>query len=76
MLCGEAFHHPLQLIDHSIRFGDHDDWDAVIETRRRLVRESLERDMLPIPAHLPFPHAGWMRQGERGLGFEAIGRME
>lgn len=72
MFSGDAFHHPLQLIDHSIKFGDHDDWEAVIETRRRLVRESLERDMLIIPAHLPFPHAGRMRKDERGLRFEAL----
>lgn len=72
MFSGDAFHHPLQLIDHSIKFGDHDDWEAVIETRRRLVRESLERDMLIIPAHLPFPHAGRMRKDDRGLRFEAL----
>lgn len=72
MFCGDAFHHPLQLIDHSIKFGDHDDWDAVLQTRRRLVRDSLEREMLLIPAHLPFPHAGRMRECERGLSFEAL----
>ena len=73
MFSGDAFHHPLQLIDPSIRFGDHDDWDAVIATRRRLVRDSLDRNMLLIPAHLPFPHAGRVRDnGERGLSFEAM----
>lgn len=72
MFSGDAFHHPLQLIDHSIAFGDHDDWDAVVETRRRLVRDSLEREMLIIPAHLPYPHAGRMRKSEQGLSFEAI----
>ncbi len=72
MFSGDAFHHPLQLIDHSIAFGDHDDWDAVVETRRRLVRYSLEREMLIIPAHLPFPHAGRVRKSERGLSFEAL----
>jgi len=75
MFCGDAFHHPLQLIDTSIRFGDHDDWDAVVDTRRRLVRDSLERDMLLIPEHLPFPHAGWMRKRDgQGLSFEALQR--
>lgn len=72
MFSGDAFHHPLQLIDHTIKFGDHDDWNAVIETRQRLVRDSLERNMLIIPAHLPFPHAGWMRTSERGLYFEPL----
>lgn len=73
MFCGDAFHHPLQLIDHSIRFGDHDDWDAVVETRRRLVRYSLERDMLLVPSHLPHPHAGRIRcKDEQTRWFEAI----
>ena len=72
MFSGDAFHHPLQLIDHSIAFGDHDDWDAVMQTRRCLVRDSLEREMLIIPAHLPYPHAGRMRKSEQGLSFEAI----
>jgi glyoxylase-like metal-dependent hydrolase (beta-lactamase superfamily II) len=72
MFSGDAFHHPLQLIEHSIRFGDHDNWEAVIETRRRLVRDSLERDMLIIPAHLPFPHAGRMRNDDEGLRFEGL----
>jgi glyoxylase-like metal-dependent hydrolase (beta-lactamase superfamily II) len=72
MFSGDAFHHPLQLIDNAIRFGDHDDWTGVVETRRRLVRESLEREMLLIPAHLPYPHAGRMRQDEKRLFFEAL----
>jgi glyoxylase-like metal-dependent hydrolase (beta-lactamase superfamily II) len=72
MFSGDAFHHPLQVIDHSIAFGDHDDWDAVINTRRRLVRDSLERELLIIPAHLPFPHAGRVRNDERGMSFEAV----
>jgi glyoxylase-like metal-dependent hydrolase (beta-lactamase superfamily II) len=70
---GDAFHHPLQLIDHNIRFGDHDDWNAVLKTRERLVHDSLERNMLLIPAHLPFPHAGRMRvDRDRGLFFDAL----
>ena len=69
---GDAFHHPLQLIDHSIRFGDCDDWEAVMETRGRLVRDSLERGTLLVPAHLPFPHAGRMRAGEQGLSFDPV----
>lgn len=75
LFSGDAFHHPLQLIDPTICFGDHDDWRAVIETRRKLVERSLTSDMLIIPAHLPFPHAGRMRQcEERGLWFEGLER--
>jgi glyoxylase-like metal-dependent hydrolase (beta-lactamase superfamily II) len=71
MFTGDAFHHPLQLVEPTIMFGDHDDRDAVISTRRRLSRESIERDLLLIPAHLPFPHAGRMRRGDKGLWFDA-----
>ena len=69
---GDAFHHPLQLIDHSIKFGDGDDFEAVVETRRRLVRASLKRDTLIIPAHLPFPHAGRVRETDQGMSFEGL----
>lgn len=73
MFCGDAIHHPLQLVEPTVCFGDHDDWQAVMETRRQLVRHSLEREMLLVPAHLPRPHAGQMRQDpERGLWFEAM----
>lgn len=72
MFTGDAFHHPLQMVDHAIMFGDHDDREAVIATRRRLLQESLERNLLLIPAHLPFPHAGRMRQADRGLWFEGL----
>jgi glyoxylase-like metal-dependent hydrolase (beta-lactamase superfamily II) len=73
MFSGDAFHHPLQLIDHSIKFGDHDDWAAVIATRRALAQASLKRNMLLIPAHLPFPHAGRVRTcKDRGHWFEAM----
>jgi glyoxylase-like metal-dependent hydrolase (beta-lactamase superfamily II) len=72
LFTGDAFHHPLQLIDPTIMFGDRDDDAGVIATRQRLVRRSLEHDWLLIAAHLPYPHAGRMRDGERGLWFEAI----
>lgn len=75
MFTGDAFHHPLQLVDPTIMFGDHDDRAAVIDTRNRLVHESIERDLLLIPAHLPFPHAGRMRHGENGNWFETAGTL-
>ena len=73
MFTGDAFHHPLQLIDPAIVFGDHDDLAGVIATRRKLAAASLARDMLLIPAHLPYPHAGRMRESvNSGLWFEAV----
>jgi glyoxylase-like metal-dependent hydrolase (beta-lactamase superfamily II) len=68
---GDCFHHPLQLVEPSLQFGDCDDLDQAIATRRRLAALSLEREMLVIPAHLPAPHAGRVRRiGERRT-FEA-----
>lgn len=61
---GDAFHHPLQLTDPTIQFGDCDDVAQAIATRRRLVELGLERQALFIPAHLPFPHAGWVERSD------------
>ncbi|CAN7199811.1 MBL fold metallo-hydrolase [Phenylobacterium sp. LjRoot225] len=69
---GDVLHHPLQLIRPEIQFGDCDDLDQAIETRRRLVAQALERDALIIPAHLPFPHAGRLRRQGDVVSFEAL----
>ena len=55
---GDGFHHPLQLIDPAIQFGDCDDRIMATASRRRLAETWLERRTLIIPAHLPWPHAG------------------
>jgi glyoxylase-like metal-dependent hydrolase (beta-lactamase superfamily II) len=69
---GDCFHHPLQLIDPTIQFGDCDDTGQAIDTRRRIAAESLERDILIIPAHLPAPHAGRLRRIAQRVIFEAL----
>lgn len=71
LFTGDAFHHPLQLIEPRLQFGDADDLAQAIETRRRLAADGLERDTLIIPAHLPFPHAGRVRRQGSGIAFEA-----
>jgi glyoxylase-like metal-dependent hydrolase (beta-lactamase superfamily II) len=68
---GDAFHHPLQLIDPQIQFGDCDDIDSAIATRRSLAAAALKRDALLIPAHLPYPHAGRLQQINGELEFHA-----
>jgi glyoxylase-like metal-dependent hydrolase (beta-lactamase superfamily II) len=63
---GDSFHHPLQLVEPKIQFGDCDEVEQAIATRRRLAALALERNTLIIPAHLPAPHAGYLRRaGER-----------
>ena len=69
---GDCFHHPLQLACPEIQFGDCDDVDQAVATRRRLVAEGLERDALMIPAHLPFPHAGRVRRQGDIVSFEGL----
>jgi glyoxylase-like metal-dependent hydrolase (beta-lactamase superfamily II) len=70
---GDCFHHPLQLVDPGLQFGDCDDVEQARATRRRLVALGLERDALIIPAHLPAPHAGRVRRRDDGrILFEAL----
>jgi glyoxylase-like metal-dependent hydrolase (beta-lactamase superfamily II) len=69
---GDCFHHPLQLTQPSIQFGDCDDVEQAIQTRQWLVDFALKREVLVIPAHLPYPHAGRVkRRGEAAI-FEAL----
>ena len=69
---GDVFHHPLQLTDPTIQFGDCDDLAQAIATRERLVALGLEREALIIPAHLPAPHAGHVCRAGEGVVFKAL----
>jgi len=67
---GDAFHHPLQLVNPAIQFGDCDSLEEAVATRQQLVKDGLAREALLIPAHLPFPHAGWVRKVDGGIVFK------
>lgn len=54
---GDCFHHPIQLVEPSIPFGDAEDLAQAMAMRRRLVALSVELGALLIPAHLPYPYA-------------------
>lgn len=69
---GDMFHHPLQLVQPELQFGDCDDLALAIATRQAFVDLSLERDALIIPAHLPFPHSGRLRRKGEAVIFEAL----
>jgi glyoxylase-like metal-dependent hydrolase (beta-lactamase superfamily II) len=69
---GDCFHHPLQLIDPDLQFGDCDDIEGARASRRRLVQSALAHEALIIPAHLPAPHAGHLRHSHDRLVFEAL----
>lgn len=69
---GDVFHHPLQLTSPQLQFGDCDDVEQAIATRRRLVDLALEREALIVPAHLPFPHAGRLRRDGEVVSFVGL----
>lgn len=53
---GDVFHQPLQLVRPEIQFGDCDDVEQAIASRRRLVETCAGSGALIIPAHLSAPH--------------------
>ncbi len=65
LFTGDCFHHPIQLAEPAIPFGDPEDLEQVIATRLRLAELSADLDAILIPAHLPAPYAvrAW-RDGE------------
>ncbi|MCB2080084.1 MAG: MBL fold metallo-hydrolase [Novosphingobium sp.] len=70
---GDCFHHPIQLVDPTIPFGDAEDLDQVIAMRRKLAGLSADRGALLIPAHLPFPHAVRAFRDGDAIRFAAAG---
>ena len=70
---GDCFHHPLQLVEPSIPFGDAEDLAQAMTMRRRLVALSAELDALLIPAHLPFPYAVKANREADGVHLAAAG---
>ncbi|MFT3966618.1 MAG: MBL fold metallo-hydrolase [Sphingobium sp.] len=71
LFSGDAFHHPLQLVRPEIQFGDCDDVEQAIATRRALVKRAAATGALIIPAHLPAPHCLRISRGEEGFVFSA-----
>lgn len=57
LFTGDCFHHPIQLVEPSIAFGDSDDMEQVIATRRKLVERAANLDALLIAAHVQAPYA-------------------
>lgn len=70
LFTGDSFHHPLQLIQPELHFGKPEAPDHAIATRRRIQKYGLEQGTLIVPAHIPAPHAGWVRSREGRLSFE------
>ena len=73
LLCGDCFHHPIQLVDPSNPFGEAEDQQLVEEMRRKLVERSADTGALLIAAHTPAPHGvrAWREGGS--MRFRAAG---
>lgn len=73
LFCGDCFHHPIQLVEPTIPFGDAEDQRQVEAMRRNLANRAADTGALLIPAHLPAPYSvrAW-REGEE-LRFAAAG---
>jgi len=73
MFAGDALHHPLQLLEPEVPFGEAENPVLAAATRRQLAAASLERGMWVIPAHLPAPHGGRVVRDAGGrLGFAGL----
>ncbi|MGE3690699.1 MAG: MBL fold metallo-hydrolase [Novosphingobium sp.] len=67
---GDCYHHPIQLVQPSMMFGDCDDQQKLVETRRRIVELSVTHNAPLIAAHACAPYAvRAMRGDDRVLHF-------
>lgn len=73
LFTGDCFHHPIQLVEPSIPFGDAENLDQAIALRRRLVEMAADLDALLVAAHLPAPHGVRVARVGDELRFSASG---
>lgn len=71
LFTGDCFHHPLQLVEPSIPFGDAENQKQVEAMRRKLVAMAADLDALLVAAHLPAPHGVKARREGGGLALTA-----
>jgi len=68
---GDVFHHPIQLVNPDIPFGDAEDQSQVRAMRLRLAELAADSGGLLIPAHLPAPYAVRARREDGAIRFAA-----
>jgi glyoxylase-like metal-dependent hydrolase (beta-lactamase superfamily II) len=73
LFSGDCFHHPIQLVEPSIPFGDAEDLEQAIATRLALAERAADLGALLIPAHLDAPHAVRVWREDGKLRFAAAG---
>lgn len=71
LFTGDCFHHPIQLVEPSIPFGDAENPDQVVAMRVKLVEMAASLEALLVAAHLPAPYGvRVLREGDQ-LRFSA-----
>jgi glyoxylase-like metal-dependent hydrolase (beta-lactamase superfamily II) len=70
--CGDAFHHPLQLLYPELHLPGCDDLTQAIVTRRELRDLCAERNAVLLPAHFSAPHAGRVSRTSEGYQFQPL----
>lgn len=71
LFSGDTFHHPIQLVDRSNRFGEPENLEQVALLRLALAQRAARSGAVLIPAHLPYPHAVRAHEDDGELGFAA-----
>lgn len=70
---GDAFHHPLELVEPSLDMGSCEDFPRALTTRKRLIAQFVASGALIVPAHFAAPSAGYLRDGGSGTVFLPYG---
>lgn len=71
LFTGDCFHHPIQLAEPSLPFGDAENPDQVAAIRRQLAELSADLGALLIPAHQQAPYALQAVRSDGALAFQA-----
>jgi len=69
---GDAFHHPLQVLDPTLHLEGCDDLEAAVATRRRLREALAARGAVMLPAHFPAPHGGRVTGAGEAFRFQPL----
>ncbi len=58
---GDSFHHPLEIKYPELDMGACEDFPTSLATRRRIIRNCIDRGALFVSAHFAAPHVGWVK---------------
>jgi glyoxylase-like metal-dependent hydrolase (beta-lactamase superfamily II) len=73
LITGDCVHHAVQLVEPEWHTAVDTDGEQSTATRRRLVEECVDRDVLVIGTHFPAPTAGHLVTTDGGVRFRPLG---